>query len=90
VLRERARYQPLHIVGLATGDDASVNLIAAGATGVLKLGADVERRLEDSFDWVSQSVSLAAAPVTSYGAQTLELPEMRTTRRLMRGSLGRP
>lgn len=89
-LRDRALHQPLHVVGLAIGDDANVDLIAEVATVVLKIDTDFERSLEDYFDWVSQSVSLAAASLTGQGAQAPGLPETRTTMRLMRGSLGLP
>jgi uncharacterized protein YegL len=87
-LRMRRLHQPLHIVGLAIGDDANVDLISEVATVVLKIDRDFQRSLEDYFDWVSESVSLAAATLTGYGAQAVHLPESRTTMRLMRGSLG--
>ena len=89
-LRERVLHRPLHIVGLAIGDDAKEDLIADVATVVLKIDGNFERSLEDYFDWVSQSVSLAAATLTGYGAQTLRLPEAPTTLSLKRGSLDLP
>lgn len=89
-LRERGLHQPLHVVGLAIGDDANVDLIEEVATVVLKIDGDFERSLGEYFDWVSESVSLAAATLTGYGNQSVRLPDMRETISLKRGSLDLP
>lgn len=55
-LRQRTVHAPLHIIGLAIGDDADVNQIAQVATVVLKIDGELRDRLRDYFDWVAESV----------------------------------
>jgi uncharacterized protein YegL len=60
-LSQRTSHRPLHIVGLAIGDDADVKQIAKVATDVHKIDGHLQDQLRDYFDWVADSVILAAS-----------------------------
>lgn len=92
-LRHRTVHVPLHIIGLAIGDDAREEQIAQVATVVLKIDGDLPNRLREYFDWVAETVILATEqqsgqqPPSEEGG-TPALPRLPKTINRSRNSLG--
>lgn len=91
-LRRRTVHVPLHIIGLAIGDDADINQIAQVATVVLKIDGDLRDRLRDYFDWVAESVIQAVEQQRGQQSpagerDTLALPPVPKTISLSRNAL---
>ena len=76
LLRSRTTFRPLHVIGLAIGEDADVEVIGQVADVVLKTQDELTRSLGDYFNWVAESVLLANEHVTQHNLtnQTLRLP----------------
>lgn len=91
-LRTRVAHAPLHIIGLAIGDDAKVDQIVQVATVVLKIDGDLRDRLREYFDWVAESViQMAEQQRVQQGPiearETLILPPLPKTINLSRSAL---
>lgn len=91
-LRTRAVHAPLHIIGLAIGDDADVDQIARVATKVLKIDGELRDRLREYFDWVAESVIQTAEQQRGQqspagGHETPALPPVPKTIALSRSAL---
>src|SRR5262249_16387251 len=88
-LRNRTSNVPLHIVGLAIGSDADLQVLSEVATVVLQIDRDIEDSLHDYFDWVTETVTLTAEqqPHPDQTRIQSDFPPLRQTitRRFARG-----
>lgn len=89
LLRSRTMFRPLHVIGLAIGEDADVEVIGRMADVVLKTQDELTRSLGDYFNWVSESVLLAREHVTQHHLrnEALRLPPTPKTLILKRDLL---
>ena len=80
-LLTRTIHKPLHVIGLAIGNDADTDILGRVADVVLKIDTDFTQRLGDYFDWVSESVVMTQEQQqhSSVTRETLRLPPLPQT-----------